>query len=574
MRVPNSMKSKKGLLSKLISVSCIAAAGVSLAACGGGGNDSGSTATTTAASDSSSATTAAGTTASGSSSSASSKDTLVIGTPNDSGGEINGHITKGSNMELQHLVFETLVVNEPGKGIQPHLAESWDISEDGKEYTFHLRKGISFTDGEPFNAEAVKANLDAIMDNKEGLKWLASVDHFVECKVVDDSTVTVTMDAPYYPLLEEMAMIRPFVMMSPKSFIDGKTKDGVSYFAGTGPYKWDADGYKEAQQSVVTVNEDYWGEVPKIKTVTFKVMPSGQTTLQAFYNGEIDFLYGSYETNLIDTDAIKDIEKDTKYQVKFSDPVSTNFLLTSSKPDKATADKNVRLAISYAINREEMAESLCSGLDKPAYTFFSTNIQYCDVGLEERGYDVDKAKSLLEESGYTMGSSGYYEKDGKQLDIKIAFKGSSATNKMACEYLQSNLKDAGINLELAPCESSDYSNIRKSGDYELCYENTWGTDYDPHCTIAAFRKGSSYAAAVENHSFYDELFAKFDDAVTSTDETKRQGYWKDFLTQMHDECIAIPIKSPSLGLITTSDLQGLHFGISQYGLEVQDFYYQ
>lgn len=568
-------KERKGLLSKITSIAIIGAAGVSLAACGGSSGGSESTTTTTASSGGSteSTTAAAATTTASSSGSSTAKDSLIIGTPNDTEGNINAHLTKGYGMEIQNLVFEPLVVNEPGKGIQPCLAESWDVSDDGKEYTFHLRKDITFTDGEPLNAEAVKANFDAILDNKDALAWIASLTNYEDCVVVDDSTVKIVLNAPYYPLLEELAMIRPFRMMSPKSFIDGKTKDGVLYYAGTGPYVWDEDGFKEAQQSVIKANEDYWGGAPSIKTVTFKVMPSGQTTLQAFYNGEIDFLYGSYETNLIDTDAIKEIEKDPKYQVQYSDPISTNFLLTSSKPDKATSDKNVRLAVSYAINRDEMAESLCSGLDIPSYALFSDKLEYCDVDLEKHEYSVDKAKSLLEEAGYTMGSNGIYEKDGQPLKMKIAFKGSSATNKTACEYIQSNMKQAGIELELVPCDSSDYSKVRGSGDYELCLDNTWGSEYDPHCTIAAFKKGNSYGAAVDSHPFYDELFNKFQSALNETDMSKRKEYWKDFLTQMHDECVAIPLKSPSLCLITTADLQGLHFGISQYGLEIQDYHY-
>ena len=505
--------------------------------------------------------------------SAAAKDTLIIATPNEADGNINAHITKGYNMEIQNLVFESLVVNEPGKGIQPCLAESWDVSADGKEYTFHLRKGVKFTDGEPCDAKAVKANFDAILDNKKALAWIASLGNYQDCVVVDENTVKIVMDAPYYPLLEELAMIRPFRMMSPKSFKNGTTKDGVEYYAGTGPYKWDADKFKEGQESVIVANEEYWGGAPKIKTVTFKVMPSGQTTLQAFYNGEIDFLYGSYETNIIDTDSVKEIEKNSKYQVKYSDPISTNFLLTSSKPDKATSDKNVRLAVSYAINREELANSVSSGLAKPAYTLFSKQTPYCNINLEERKLSVDKAKSLLEASGYKMGGDGYYEKNGQRLKMQIAFKGTSATNKTACEYIQSNLKDAGMELELVPCESSDYSNIRKTGQYDFCLENTWGTEYDPHCTIAAFRKGSSYPAAIEHHPFYDELVGKFQSAVNETDETKRQAYWTDFFTQMHDECVAIPLQSPSLCLITTADLKGLEFGISQYGLEVQKYHY-
>ena len=136
----------------------------------------------------------------------------------------------------QNILYEGLVKISPKGEILPSLAESWEISEDGKEYTFHLRKGVLFSDGEKFDANAVKANFDAIMDNKDRHSWLESVRLFNKFEVVDENTFKIYLNEPYFPMMIELGVIRPFRFVSPKAFKNGTTKDGVNEYIGTGPY--------------------------------------------------------------------------------------------------------------------------------------------------------------------------------------------------------------------------------------------------------------------------------------------------------------------------------------------------
>ena len=139
---------------------------------------------------------------------------------------INPHLYSGE-MAAQNMVFEPLVVNTK-EGVKPWLAESWEISPDGKEYTFHLRKNVAFTDGTPFNAEAVKANMDAIVSNLPRHAWLDMVNEIDRNEAVDEYTYKLVLKHPYYPTLVELGLTRPFRFISPKCFIDGETKNGVS----------------------------------------------------------------------------------------------------------------------------------------------------------------------------------------------------------------------------------------------------------------------------------------------------------------------------------------------------------
>lgn len=136
--------------------------------------------------------------------------------------DMNPHLYAGS-MPAQGMVYESLVENTK-EGIMPLLAESWEISEDGKIYTFHLRKDVKFHDGEPFDAEAVKQNIEAVQHNKEKHTWIKLSTKIVSVKAVDEYTVELTLSESYYPTLVELSMTRPYVFISLKTLLMEKRK--------------------------------------------------------------------------------------------------------------------------------------------------------------------------------------------------------------------------------------------------------------------------------------------------------------------------------------------------------------
>lgn len=151
------------------------------------------------------------------------KDELVFASTKDIR-DINPHLT-GGELAAQNMVFESLVVNT-ADGVQPKLAESWEISPDGLTYTFHLRKNVVFSDGEAFNAEAVKKNIDAVVSNYDKNAWLNLVQEIDNTKVVDEHTLALTLKHPYYPTLEELGLTRPFRMISPKASSTARPRTG------------------------------------------------------------------------------------------------------------------------------------------------------------------------------------------------------------------------------------------------------------------------------------------------------------------------------------------------------------
>ena len=170
--------------------------------------------------------------------------------------DLNPHLYAGE-MYAQEMLYETLVNIGPN-GYEPCLAESWNISDDGKIYTFNIRKNVKFSDGTICDANAIKANFDAILENKNRHTWLEMMHLLERVDLIDDYTIQIKLSKSYYPMLTELAVTRPFAMISPKAMKNGSTKDGVNAYIGTGPYilkEFVTDEY-----AVFEANENYWGK--------------------------------------------------------------------------------------------------------------------------------------------------------------------------------------------------------------------------------------------------------------------------------------------------------------------------
>ena len=528
----------------------------SLAGCGGAGN----TAETT---------TAAGTETSAAASEAGAsegKEELVFVNYRDIR-DLNPHLYAGE-MYAQEMLYETLV-NITADGYEGCLAESWDISDDGKTYTFHIRDGVKFSDGEVCDANAIKANFDAIIENKDRHTWLEMMNLLVGVSAPDDKTFVIELSEPYYPLLTELGVTRPFAMISPKAMKDGSTKDGVNAYIGTGPYV--LTDFVTDEYAIFEANENYWGEQPKIKKITVKVIPDNQTRILALEKGEIDMIFGK---NMIDADAINQYTGNDKFTVSLSDPTSTRQIVLNTTRD-VLADKEVRQALQHATNKQAISDGIFYGLEQPADTLFAKTVPYCDIDLEPYAYDVELAQSMLDEAGWVVGADKIREKDGQKLNIDLLYNSDSVTEKAIAEYLQSEYQKIGISLNIHGEEEQSYRDNMKAGNFDMVFNICWGTPYDPQSSLAAMRAPvyGDYAAqlGLEDKADIDQAIT---DILVSTDETKRQELYTFVLTRLHEDAVYIPLTYECNKAIYRSDLQGFHFTQTQYEVPFADFYFE
>lgn len=481
--------------------------------------------------------------------------------------DLNPHLYAGE-MYAQSILYDTLVsITEDGyKGC---LAESWTISEDGKIYTFKIRDGVTFSDGAVCDANAILANFNAIIENKERHTWLEMMNLLVGVSAPDDHTFVIELSEAYYPMLTELGCIRPFAMISPNCMIDGSTKDGVSGYIGTGPYV--LTDFETDQYAVFERNENYWGEKPEIERITVKVIPDNQTRIMALESGEIDLIFGK---NMLDADAISQYVDSDKFEVALSDPTSTRHIVLNTTND-ILGDTEVRQALQHATNRAAISEGIFYGLEQPADTLYAATVPYCDVELTPYEYSAETASNILDEAGWIMESSGIREKDGKKLELDLLYNSDSVTEKTISEYLQSEYLKLGISLNIHGEEEQSYRDNMKAGNFDMVFNICWGMPYDPQSSLAAMR-APVYGdfAAQQGLADKKEIDQAITDILTSTDEEERQELYRFVLTRLHEDAVYIPLTYECNKALYTKNLQGVHFGTDQYDVPFSDMYYE
>ena len=285
------------------------------------------------------------------------KKTLKISWHQDIG-FLNPHAYLPDQFITQGMVYEGLVNYGENGEILPSLAESWDVSKDGKTYTFHLRKGVKFSDGSDFNANNVKKNFDSIFLNKERHSWFGLTNHIKSYRAVDENTFELVLDEAYTPTLYDLAMIRPIRFLADAGFPDdGDTYKGIKASIGTGP--WILKEHKKDEYAIFEKNPNYWGEKPILDEVVIKIIPDAETRALQFEAGELDMIYGN---GLISYDTFKSYQEDPKYKTAVSDPMSTRLLMFNTTTDPLS-DINLRYALTYATDKKAISEGILNGIE-------------------------------------------------------------------------------------------------------------------------------------------------------------------------------------------------------------------
>lgn len=481
--------------------------------------------------------------------------------------DLSPHLYAGE-MYAQSILYDTLV-SITADGYEGCLAESWDISEDGRTYTFHIRPNVLFSDGEKCDANAILANFNAILENRERHTWLEMMNLLVGVSAPDENTFVIEMSEPYYPMLTELGCIRPFAMISPSCMINGSTKDGVNGHIGTGPYV--LTDFVTDEYAVFERNENYWGKAPAIRKITVKVIPDNQTRIMALESGEIDLIFGK---NMIDADAISQYLDSDRFTVGLSDPTSTRHIVMNTTRE-ILGDPAVRKALQHATDRQTISDGIFYGLEQPADTLYATTVPYCNVGLKPYEYSTETAAQILDEAGWVLGSDKMRAKDGRQLALDLLYNSDSVTEKTIAEYLQSEYLKLGISMTIHGEEEQSYRDNMKAGNFDMVFNICWGMPYDPQSSLAAMRAPvyGDYAAqqGLEDKAEIDEAITRI---LTSTDEAERQELYKSVLTNLHEDAMYLPLTYECNKALYTSALHGVHFGTDQYDVPFADMYFE
>jgi len=370
--------------------------------------------------------------------SAVAKDSLVIGINADATSMDPLRISDTVTMSLLSNVYETLVRMNPDSKIIPAAAESWKISDDGLEYVFYLRSGMTFHNGSPITAEDVKYSIEQAVKSSYSGSYLAFIDHV---EVVDKSSVKVVLQYAYAPFLSLCATYTNIV--SEAFYTDGGTKQSKEPI-GSGPYKFVS--WANGDKIVLEAYEGYFDKQPAIKNLTYKILTNTTTATIALEKGEIDMYINVAPADIGTLESNKNIVVDQK-------PSSAFYFLGLNTESKVFSDIRVRQAVAKAIDREALIYGVMDGAAKATTTFIAKGRPGYAEGFDPLPYDVEGAKALLAEAGHADG-----------LNITMSVPESRSEH---AQMIQADLKKIGINVKIALLESGAFWDDMENGDYEM-----------------------------------------------------------------------------------------------------------
>lgn len=454
-------------------------------------------------------------------------------------GPLNPHLYAPNQMFAQASVYEPLVKVQADGTVGPWLATAWTISPDGRTYDFTLRPGVTFSDGTPFDAAAVKANVDAILANRARHDWLDLTRQIDRTEVTGPLAFRLVLKAAHDPTLKELALPRPFRFVSPAAMgPGGTTANGIKAPVGTGP--WRLVETRLGISDTFAANPTYWGDKPAFARLVVKVIPDPNTRAIALQTGEVDLVYGA--AGQIPSEAFLRLrDQAPAFSAAVSGPLATRVLALNSARFP-TDDPAVRRAINHAIDKDTLVRTVLDGIEPRADFLFSPTIPYADVGLTPYAFDRAAAERLLEEAGWAKGRDGIRAKDGRPLAVELDFVGTNAQQKAIAEVIQADLARIGIAVRLVGEEESAILARQKDGRFGLIFGETWGPPYDPASFVSAMR-APSHADYQAQKGLPDkaEIDATITAALAATDPGERQRLYARLLTALHEAAIYLPI---------------------------------
>ena len=464
--------------------------------------------------------------------------------------------------------YDTLVVREGGE-FKAGLAETWDISDDGLTYTFHLKVGVKFSDGADLNAEAVKTSLEAAFSNLgDYIASFGKIGTLTESiEVVDEHTVAIHLTTPYYGVLNDLAMCNPMGIVSPNAFNEDLTtkEELLTQTMGTGPYMYAGDG--DGTSYTFVRNPNYWGEQPDVDEFTVKVIADPDAAILALRNGEVDLLAGTSRlsfagyTELSSADGIGTV---------LDDSISNSRFIGFNTQEAPFNDAAVRQAVAYAIDKETISDSVFSGLETASEQLLDTSLPYCDVEATTYSYNADKAKELLESAGWVdSDGDGIREKDGAKLSVTLDYITNQGTMDDAALVIAQELGEVGF--EVTPRGSDNMTWFTQvSTDFDFSLHTTYGGYYDPFLTMTNMNPEMmsdpilwQVALTMENGT---DTIKELD---STADLDRVQEIYSEVLTFAADQAVLVPFTSAHQYAAFNSDkIDSFSFGSDQLFIEI------
>lgn len=387
----------------------------------------------------------------------------------------------GSNQTIYvaRQVVDSLTDQDPETGeLKPWLAESWDVNGDATSFTFHLRDGVTFSDGTAFTAESVKKNFDAIGATLTPAKAALAASYlsgYTGTTVVDPHTAQIDFSAPNSQFLQATSTLQ-LGFLSDKDVAKTAEQRCAGDLSGTGPFVYES--YVQDKSATLAKRAGYaWGSdafahdgEAYLDKIEFTIVPESGVRSGSLASGQLD--------------AVSDALPQDAPQIEGAG----GRILTTPNPGipfgfqpnvtrGVLADPAVRAAVIPAINRQELVDTVLGPDFRPATgTLASRTPNY--VELADVTYDPDAAKKILDDAGWVPGADGIRTKDGQPLSFSVTFSAVFAGNQAILELVQQQLKEVGIDLKLELVSTAEQTARQGTKDYDSTYYNSTRADGD------------------------------------------------------------------------------------------------
>jgi peptide/nickel transport system substrate-binding protein len=458
-------------------------------------------------------------------------------------------------------IYDPLLWRNPADGkFYPGLAQSWDISPDGKEYTFHLRNDVVFHNGDPFNANTVKFTYDRIADpatKSLGRSLIGPYDH---TEVIDDYTAKVVLSAPFSPFLTYSAVVVNTRQVSPKAYQD-LGDDINNHPVGTGPFMYKE--YVKQDHFTMVRNPDYkWGasyfkhqDVSYLDEIDWHIIPDPSTRASALDNSEVMAI-----EEVLPQDVVR-YQGDDSYQVLSSGTPGQPRMILVNTQKAPTDDLAVRRACLLATDQDTIVTALYKGVYKPSHSLLDPLTPGYAADLD--GYvkfDLDKANQTLDDGGWVK-NGDFREKNGQKL--QILFLSNTANDfKDIAQLMQATYKQVGIDMQIQfESQPSIFSTYQK-GPQNFADFFFWSPD--PDQLSATYHSRNIESGFNWSHFNNPQFDALVDQAAQEGDDAKRDDLYHQAQVILWDQAASIPIQQKVALIVAQKKLQGIVFDANAY----------
>ncbi|NYI04333.1 ABC transporter substrate-binding protein [Allostreptomyces psammosilenae] len=459
---------------------------------------------------------------------------------------------------IARQVVDSLTDQDPETGeIVPWLAESWEVSADAREFTFHLRDGVTFSDGTPLTAESVKRNFDTIVGELGAAAPLAGnyLAGYQETRVEDELTATVVFDRPNAQFLQasstfSLGIVADATLRTPAA------ERCQGEVIGSGPFVFDR--YVQDQEVVLARREGYaWGSAAfghqgeaYLDAIDFRIIPESGVRAGSLASGQIDA-----SSDVLPQDEPQILAAGGSVLTTANPGVVFNLQTNVSRGP--LSDARVRQALQVGINRQEVVDTVLGEHFNPATSVLGGKTPGWTDLSHLLSYDPDAAGRLLDEAGWIPGPDGIRVRDGEPLAVDVVFSAVFNGSQAALELVQQQLRAIGVDLRLRLVTPAESAEIDANGDYDTYYYNSTRADPD------VLRLQFSSTLTNRNHREPDDrLDPVLEQQLAATDEAERAELVAEAQRLIIENGWSIPLFELSQAIGVAPHVHGLAFEAS------------